>query len=214
LQFTSGVMNTNFLQIFREILLVGAIALLVSPLTIFAHGGEDHGESKPQTSVKQDVETRTAVTDDFEILLKTPLLGPDKEIGAKLFLTSHETNEPIKNAKIIFFIEGEDGKKTEIAVNPTDTAGAYRLTIPPIPQSNVKLGAKINHDGKDLTISLGTAEIKPAPVEISAENVGWERSVLLGLGVIGLLTLLGLIALFFRNFRPRSQDVEQETVSV
>jgi len=208
-------MNTIFQQIFREILLVGIITLLASPLPIFAHGGEDHGEAKPQTSVKQNIETRTATTDDFEILLKTPLLEPDKEIGGKLFLTSHETNEPISNAKITLLIEGEDGKKTEIIVNPTENPGVYRLTIPPIPQSTVKLSSKINHSGKDEIISFGTAEIKLAPVESSAENAGWARSALLGLGAIGLLTLLGFVAFrLFRNFRQKAQTIEPETVSV
>ena len=208
-------MNEIFQQIVREILLVGIIALLASPLLIFAHGDEDHGEAKPQTSVKQNIETRTAVSDDFEILLKTPLLESDKEIGGKLFLTSHETNEPIKNAKITLLVEGEDGKKNEIAVNPTDNPGVYRLTIPPIPQSIVKLSGKINHSGKDEIISFGTAEIKPAPVEFSTENTNWARSALFGLVTIGLLTLLGFITfLLFKNFRPKTQTVEQETVSV
>ncbi len=208
-------MNTIFQQIVREILIVGIIALLASPLPIFAHGDEDHGEAKPQTSVKQNIETRTATTDDFEILLKTPILEPDKEIGGKLFLTSHETNEPISNAKITLLIEGEDGKKTEIVVNPTDNPGVYRLTIPPIPNSTVKLSAKINHSGKDEIVSFGTAEIKFAPIEYSGENTSWARIALLGLGAIGLLTLLGFAAfLLFRNFRQKAQTVEQKTVSV
>ncbi len=122
-------MNTVFLQIIREILLVGIVALLASPLPIFAHGGEDHTEAKPQTNVKQNIESRTAVAGDFEILLKTPILEPDKEISGKLFLTSHETNEPIGNAKITLLVEGEDSKKTEIIVNSTDNQGVYRLTI-------------------------------------------------------------------------------------
>ena len=208
-------MNTVYQQIVREILLVVIIAFLASPLPIFAHGGEDHGEAKPQTSIKQNIETRTATTDDFEILLKTPLLEPDKEIDGKLFLTSHETNEPISNAKITLLIESEDGKKTEIVVNPTDNPGVYRLTIPPIPQSVVKLSAKINHSGKDAVINFGAAGIKPVPIESSTENTSWAQNVLLGLGVMGLLTLFGFIAfLLFRNFRQNSQTVEQETVSV
>jgi hypothetical protein len=38
---------------------------------------------------------------------------------------------------------------------------------------------------------------------------------LLGLGAIGLLVLLGFIAfLLFKNFRSKTQTIEQETVSV
>ncbi len=209
-------MNAAFKQIVLEILLVGIIALLTIPMRVSAHGDEDHGESKPQTNVKQNIVTRTATTDDFEILLKTPLLEPDKEIGGgKLFLTSHETNEPIGNAKITLLIEGEDGKKTEIVVNPVYNPGVYRLIIPPIPQSSVKLSAKINHSGKDVLVSFGTAEIKFAPIEYSGENTSWARIALLGLGAIGLLTLLGFAAfLLFRNFRQKAQTIEQETVSV
>ena len=208
-------MNMGFQQIIREILLVGIIALLVNPLPIFAHEGEDHSEAKTQTSVKQNIETRMAVAGDFEILLKTPLLEPDKEIGGKLFLTSHETNEPIGNAKITLSVESEDGKKTEIVVNPTDSPGVYRLTIPPIPESAVKLSAKINHSGVEKTVSFGTAEIKPAPAESSTENTSWARSALLVLGAIALLALLGFAAfLLFKNFRPKAQTVERETASV
>ena len=208
-------MNTSFQQIVRKILLVGIIALLANPLPIFAHGGEDHSEAKPQTNVKQNIELRTAVAGDFEIMLRTPLLEPDKEIGGKLFLTSHETNEPISSAKITLLIEGEDGKKTEIVVNPTDNPGVYRLIISPIPESTVKLSAKINHSNKNVIVNFGAAEIKTAPVESSAENTSWARSALLGLGAIGLLSLLGFAAfLLFRNFRQKSQAVEQETVSV
>jgi hypothetical protein len=208
-------MNTTFQQIIREILLLGIIAILASPLPIFAHGGEDHTEAKPQTNVKQNIESRTAVAGDFEILLKTPILEPDKEIGGKLFLTSHETNEPISNAKITLLVEGEDGRETEIVVNPTGNPGVYWLTIPPIPQTTVKLSAKINHSGKDEIVSFGTTEIKPAPIVSSAENTSWARIALLGLGAIGLLTLLGFAAfLLFRNFRQKAQTIEQETVSV
>lgn len=208
-------MNTFFRQIVREILLVGIVTLLASSLPVFAHGGEDHGDSKPQTNVKQNIETRIAVAEDLEVLLKTPILEPDKEIGGKLFLTSHETNEPISNAKITLLVEGEDGKKTEIIVNPTDNQGVYLLTILPIAQSVVKLSAKINHSGKEKLVSFGTAEIKPAPIESSAENTSWARSVLLGLAVIGLLTLPGFVAfLLFKNFRPKARTIEQETVSV
>ncbi len=207
-------MNTIFLQFIREILFVGIIALLVSPLLIFAHGDEDHGAAKPQTSVKQNIETRTAVTGDFEIFLKNSFLEPDKEIGGKLFLTSHETNEPIINAKITLFVEGEDGKKTEIVLNPADNPGVYRLIIPPIPESTVKLSAKISHSGKEAVVNFGTAEIKSAPVESSADT-SWSRSALLGLGALGLVTLLGFAAfLLSRNFRQKSQIVEQETISI
>lgn len=208
-------MNTAIKQIIRNIILVWIIALSVNPLPIFAHGGEDHTEAKPQTSVKQNIETRTAVAGDFEILLKTSLLEPDKEISGKLFLTLHETNEPIGNAKITLLIDGEDGKKTEVIISPTDKQGIYTLTIAPIPQSTVKLSVKINHSGKDEIVGFGTAEIKFAPVESSAENTSWARSALLGLGAIGLLILLGFAAfLLFRNFRQKAQTVKQETVSV
>jgi hypothetical protein len=208
-------MRVSFLQIIRQILLIGIIANLANPLLIFAHGGEDHGEAKPQTSVKQNIETRTAVKGDFEILLKNTLIEPDKEISGKLFLTSHETNEPISNAKITFLVEGEDGKKTEILVNATNNPGVYSLILPPIPQSTVKLSAKINHSGKDEIVSFGTSEIKPAPIESATENTSWARSTLLGLGAVGLLILLGLIAfLLFKNFRSKTQTIEQDTVSV
>ncbi|HEY0658780.1 MAG TPA: hypothetical protein VGD05_09910 [Pyrinomonadaceae bacterium] len=208
-------MNTVFLQIVREIFIIVIITLLASPLPIFSHGGEDHGEAKLQTSVKQNIETRTAVTDNFEILLKTPLLEPDKEIAGKLFLTSHETNEPIDKAKITLLVEGEEGKKTETIVNPTDNKGVYRLVIPPLPQSTVKLSVRINHSGKDETVNFGTAKIKPAAIEPSAENTSWARNALFGLGAIGLLILLGFFAyLLFKNFRPKTRRVEQETVSV
>jgi len=182
---------------------------------MFAHDGEDHSDAKPQTSVKQNVETRTAVSNNFEILLKTTILEPDREIGGKLFLTSHESNEPIGGAKITVSVEAEDGKITEIVVNPTENPGIYRVTIPPIPQSVVKLSAKINHSGKNVTVSLGTAEIKYSSITSSSENAGWARSVLLGLGAAGLLALLGFIAfLLFKNFRRKARTVERETVSV
>lgn len=204
-----------FLQIVRQILLFGFIANLANPLPIFAHGGENHGEAKPQTSVKQNIETRTAVKGVFEILLKSTIIEPDKEISGKLFLTSHETNEPISNAKITFLVEGEDGKKTETLVKPTDNPGVYSLILPPIPQSTVKFSAKINHSGKDEIVSFGTSEIKPAPVGTSAENTSWARSALFSLGAIGLLTLLGFIAfLLFKKFRSKAHRIEQDTVSV
>ena len=191
--------------------------LLTNSLLVLAHEGEDHGESKQQTNVKTNIETRTARVGDFEVLLKNKPLEPDTETSAQLFITNFTTNEPAQNLKATITIES-GGNKTEIAAKPAETIGAYIVVIPPMPQGTVKLGAQLESSGNIKTASFGSVNIEHHLSETSNEGSSWARTILSWLGALVILGLLGAGAWFAFNYFRRLQneqpaEMKKETVS-
>ncbi|MDQ3749052.1 MAG: hypothetical protein M3367_08585 [Acidobacteriota bacterium] len=206
-------MNTIFQQIIREILLVGIIALLVSPLVIFAHGGEDHGGEKPATTATTTAGTvsRTARLGDFEIMLKHSTLEPDAAVTGRLFITRFATNEPVGDADPAIEIESATGSVTEIPVEKTDTVGSYVARIPALPEGTYTVRAKATADGKTNTLTFSGVEI--AHQEAAAEgSSSWTQTALMVILFLVALGLFGGLAYFaLREFK--NKPLGEETVS-
>ncbi len=163
-------------------------ALAVSPIAAFGHGGEDHSaEQAPVVAASAGMVARTAQAGEWEVVIKHPTLEPDKELAARVFVTKHDTNEPIKGAHITVMIERADGAPTQVLAIAGNTAGVYEVRLPPTPQGAYKLAVQVSANGANETAQFGAVQITRVPVAEAGSVNGWART-----GLIILAALLGL----------------------
>lgn len=123
----SLTMSNQFMRfsLWWTILCISSLVLL--PTAILAHGGEDHGDAKPQsqTTAKGTV-SHTARPGEIEVMLKHPELIPDTATSGKLFFTKIETNDPVDKVVAVIEIEATGGTMTQAVVEKTDETGIFR----------------------------------------------------------------------------------------
>lgn len=205
-------MNTIFQQIVREILIVGIIALLASPLPIFAHGGEDHGDEKPKTATTAaGTVSRTVRLGDFEITLKHSALEPDTAAPARLFVTKFATNEAVDEAVPTIEIESASGSVTQIAAEKT-AAGSYNLKIPALTEGNYNVRANLKSGNKIDTATFSGVEVAHPATETAESGASWLNTALLYLVGAIVLGLFGILFYFVWRMADEKQ-IGEETVS-
>ncbi len=205
-------MNTIFQQIVREILIVGIIALLASPLPIFAHGGEDHGDEKPKTATTAAGNvSRTVRLGDFEITLKHSALEPDTAAPARLFVTKFATNEAVDEAVPTIEIESASGSVTQIAAEKT-AAGSYNLKIPALTEGNYNVRANLKSGNETDTATFSGVEIAHHSAATAEGGASWLNTALLYLVGAVVLGLFGILFYFVWRMADGKQ-IGEETVS-
>lgn len=186
-------------QMFRKRLsaltvLVGIVALLFSQATVFAHGGEDHGDQKPQTvSPGTNMIVHVARAGDFEIVIKHAPIEPDKEMVARIFVNRFATNESITGAKPVVTLTSDGSSPVELTATASSTPGMYEVKLPPLPKGQYKLAARIDLNGETQTASLSALDVSPKPVTATATVAAWARTALIGLGLLVVLGVIGFI---------------------
>jgi hypothetical protein len=194
-------------------MVMAAIALVAPKSTVFAHGGEDHGEKQPPAVFKgTNMVTRVARVGDLEVVIKHPPIEPDKEAAARLFVTHFASNEPVGGAKIIVTFSG-GGSPVEVAAAPNATApGMYDVKLPPLPKGQYKVVARIDHDGNALTADYGAWQVAPLPIASNEVASSWARTVLIGLALLVGLAVIGVI--LYRVIQAtRSGRIKGETAT-
>lgn len=165
---------------------------------VFAHGGEDHGDQKaPVVSKGTNMIVRVARVGDLEVVIKDPPIEPDKETGARLFITHFATNEPVSGAKVVVVFQGD--APIEVSAVASTTPGMYEIKLPPLPQGQYKLLARIEHDGENKTAEYGSVAVAPLPVTATNALATWARTALL---ILGGLTVLGVLGAFIYMLLP------------
>jgi cobalt-zinc-cadmium efflux system membrane fusion protein len=170
-----------------------SLGMLFGSTLAIAHGGEDHGDSKPKASATpKNYFAVTAVSDVYELLVKYEPIKPNENVHFKLFVSDFESNKPVDNATItitspedeklkfevkqldngIYEIHGNfpDKKVYSLTVNINSSIGADLISIPDI------------EVGKELPITKTDLAVKE-----SFFNKGW---VLVTLGFLGALLLM------------------------
>ena len=146
---------------------------LFAPLTIFAHGDEDHGAPAP--SVTRSVAPRAvASSEEFEAVA---VLEGKKLL---LHLDRFASNAPVTGAKVE--IEGGGLKGTAAETSP----GVYALDAASIAPGKHPLTISIEA-GESADLLSATLDIAPAPVG-AAQDYGW--SVLMAWMSAGALVLV------------------------
>lgn len=139
--------------------------------SLFAHGGEDHGEKKPEKVTGKSYFTVNSVSDVFEMVLRYQPIETGHGTAMTLFVSDFETNIPVDSAKIE--ITCPDDEKLKFIVEQTDK-GIYKIggTFP----ENKKYSLVVNisdGDNADLMtlegIEVGKelAEVEEAHTEAS-----------------------------------------------
>ncbi|MBI3519263.1 MAG: efflux RND transporter periplasmic adaptor subunit [Bacteroidetes bacterium] len=170
-----------------------SISLLFSSLFLLAHGGEDHGDSKPKANATpKNYFTAIAVSDVYELLLKYEPIKPSENTHFKLFVSDFESNKPVENATIT--ITSPENDKLKFEVKQLDN-GIYEIHANFPDKKKYSLTVNINSAlGPDL-ISITDFEVgKELPiletdvlVKDSFFDKGW---VLIAIGFLGALLLM------------------------
>jgi hypothetical protein len=142
-------------------LLLIAFGVLGNMPAVFAHGGEDHGESKPKTAADvKGVVSRTARIGDLEIMVKHSAIEPDTASTGRLFVTDFQTNAPADKIKPTAEVESANGTVTPIMVEKTDSAGSYNLKIPALPGGTYTLRAKVTYADETDTATFSGVQVE------------------------------------------------------
>lgn len=200
---------SRFLRTRKNILILAlaaiAMAATLPSVEVRAHGGEDHGEEKAPAAVSTSANmvVRTARAGDFEVTLKHAPVEPDKETAARVFLTRFETNEPVQGANIAVMLAGVPMPVEATAV-PGATPGLYDIKLPPVPEGEYKLAARIESGGATQTVEYGALKVAPLPPPAAAESSTWARTALIALGVF--LALCFVVAVIYRAISIARRD--------
>ncbi len=164
---------------------VVTLALWVSavvPLSVHAHGGEDHGV--PATVATQGLLPRAAsATDEFELLAVL-------EAGRLLiYLDTMATNAPVPMATVEVDGAGATAVATEVA------PGVYALALasPLTPGAHALTFTVQTADSADLLAA--TLEVPAPAVAVAVAHPFVSQGVVLGLGGGALLLVAGAVAL-------------------
>ena len=100
------------------------LILFLIPFTLFAHGGEDHGDTKKVTVKAADYFSNEAVSDVYELLFKYKPLSPGKEAILKLYTSDFNTNTPVDSAAIQITVA--DNPNIKLTIKQVDK-GVYEV---------------------------------------------------------------------------------------
>jgi len=173
-----------------------SLGLLFGSTLVVAHGGEDHGDSKPKASVTpKNYFTATALSDVYELLIKYEPIKPNEDTHFKLFVSDFESNKPVDSAKIT--ITSPEDDKIKFEVKQIDN-GIYEIhgnfSDKKIYSLTVNINSSLGPDlisitdievGKELPVS----ELTPSAKE-SFFDKGW---VLVTIGFLGALLLMFIL---------------------
>ena len=168
---------------------------------VFAHGGEDHGEKKKETS-KAGVTyfTVNSVSDVFEMVLRYEPIEANQLTHMKLFVSEFTTNKAVDSAKIE--ITSPNNAELKFIVNQIDK-GVYTIDGKFPENQSYNLVANISAgENADLMILDGIEVGKKLPVPLPIETDLKKSSSYLqtiSAFLAGILITVLLLWLFLRR---------------
>ncbi len=170
------------------------LILLLLPFTLFAHGGEDHGDAKKASIKPAAYFSSEAVSDVYELLFKYQPLSPGKEAVLKLYASDFNTNAPIDSAVIQITVA--DNPNIKLTIKQVDK-GVYEVRGIFPAKKAYNLTVNINSMlGPDL-ILIKNIEVGKE-LEVAHEETvvikHWYQSTIFYI-IIGLLA--GMLLMFF-----------------
>ncbi len=168
------------------------LCLLYNSTKIVAHGGEDHGDSKPKANaVPKNYFTAIGLSDVYELLIKYEPIKPNEDVHFKLFVSDFESNKYVDSAKIT--ITSPEDDKLKFEVKQLDN-GIYEIHCNFPDKKIYSLTVNINSSlGADL-ISIPNIEVGrelPKTEEVAEAKSFFDKSwVLVFIGFFGALLLM------------------------
>lgn len=211
-------MNSTAMKVLRKKIGVAGIfiffAMSLGNTIVYAHGGEDHGDAKPQTQTTgKGTVLRIARVGDLEIMIRHFLLEPDTAVQGRLFITKFETNEAVDGSNVKVEIESVNGSVTAIPVEKSDSAGSYLLKMPALPEGAYTLRAKLDAGGKTDTATFSGVRVEHPPTAVNEPGTSWLRIILMLLAGSVFLAMFGGLIYFVWRFAG-SEQVVDEAVTV
>ena len=167
----------------KLILVVILLSLLLSMghLTAFAHGGEDHGEEKPNIPIVNngEVVSKLAKTSKAEVFIKYTAPKPSEPTTIKIFLTDLITNSSLDKIGIRLQVQNISPLATQtnitlgqiaVEATPTSTSGVYeaKLTFPTVGIYKMILALKGSEmDAQALISDIIVPESTASPIAIT-----------------------------------------------
>lgn len=208
------------------------LVAIFGQLSVFAHGGEDHGEEQSSAPVASigEINTKLAKASTAEVLIKyaTPKIGEQTVI--RVFLTDLITNVPIDKAKVtlkfqylaqpnkaaLSFIPSlvpiVQADTSELVVNAiaTSTAGMYetKVTFPSAGQYN--LLASFNSSTLDAQAFISGIVVTEIPQTTTNNNS--SSIVTITVVVITLVSIIMLILLYLFFLATDKTKVQKDIV--
>lgn len=198
---------------FFGLFILGSVLLtVVSPNAILAHGGEDHGDAKPKTTANaKGVISHSTRLGDLELMVKHPVMEPDKPTAGMLFITKFETNEPFKLVDAKVEVESASGAIFSATVAPGAQAGTYTVTFPAMPSGVYKMRTNVSHDGETDTATFSGIEVKLAEPAAEGDRPWFTKLVI---GVVFSLVIFLLFGLVYFVWRfAAGPGVNEEALS-
>ena len=129
---------------------VFALLLILSNQLVFAHGGEDHGDTKQKMIVPKNYFVSLSNSDKYELLLKYKPFEKGEETTMQLFVSDFNTNMPVDKANIK--ITSNDNKDLKFAIKQTDV-GVFTITTSFPEEKAYSINVSINSAlGADLMV--------------------------------------------------------------
>lgn len=201
-------------RVIVALILISSVFLFGGVPGIFAHGGEDHGDTQSQIVATNKGISRSARLGEVEIAVKHPVLDPDVAANGLLFITKYETNEAVDKAEPTVEIENAGGTVTQVAVTRSEIPGTFTLKLPPMPEGNYTMRVKVMYSGETDTLTLSGVNVSHAePGADGSSSISWFRSILLVFtGIFVLVLFAGLFYFVWRT--ADTGDGSREPVSV
>ncbi|MEO7538805.1 MAG: hypothetical protein ABIV21_02175 [Pyrinomonadaceae bacterium] len=189
------------------------VFLFLGNTTIFAHGGEDHGDQALPTTSNKGTVTRTAKLGDMELTLKHSVLIPDTASSGKLFLTEFQTNVPVEGATAVIEFESTDGTVVQAAVEKTDSPGAFIVKIPALPEGSYTVRSKVTAKSATDAATFSGVGVTHTDSAETTSIFGWAKTLLVGILFLMVAALFGLL-LYFALREPIGTRLHDEAVPV
>lgn len=174
--------------------ILSGLLVVAAPVLVRAHGGEDHGASKPEPAGSASVSSSSGEGDDYEVLLRASDLRPGVAASITVFVSDLVTNEPIAADEVqVEFGDDVPGVTLEPAGEGTYLGHAILPAGSHAPVVTVTSG-----DTTDL-VPLTTLEVAP----IASDHPGTGSELPLSLVLLGAAFLLVGGIVVIRGRRPR-----------
>ena len=170
--------------------------LLLIPSLVFAHGGEDHGDTKKVAAATASYFSSEAVSDVYELLVKYQPLLPGKEFTFKLFVSDFNSNAPVDSSATLQ-IAVADNPNIKLIITRVDD-GVYEVKGIFPEKKSYNLTVNINSVlGPDLmlinNIAVGKLLETNEPITTHAGTHWYQSNWFYGIAGI----LIGLLLMFF-----------------
>lgn len=180
------------------------VLLLLLPLLVMAHGGEEHGAGKKTAAASMKYFSSEALSDKYEVLVKYGELSAGKESILQLFLSEANSNRAIDSATISVKVLNKPGiNLTLVRID----SGIYQ--VKGIFPSNEIYDLQVNINSKYGPDFLQVSKIeigKKLATEAMAPHEHWYDNPVLW-AITGLAIGLLLMYLLMKNRKRRLTSV-------